>query len=45
MKGKVYVLSLDMYGCRVVQKAIEVIEGELQTALLQVMRHCATVAS
>lgn len=36
LKGHVLALSLQMYGCRVVQKALEVIEEPQQLELVQV---------
>eukprot|EP00961_Rhodomonas_salina_P261678 3536598-Rhodomonas_salina.1 len=40
MQGKVLELSLDMYGCRVVQKAIEVVEHEQQEQLVWSPQRC-----
>ncbi|ORZ37555.1 armadillo-type protein, partial [Catenaria anguillulae PL171] len=35
MKGHILTLSLQMYGCRVVQKALEYVERDVQTAIVR----------
>ena len=38
LKGNVLKLSLQMYGCRVVQKAIETVTDEVRSALIDELR-------